>query len=147
MIKIVMAVRRKDGMSPTEFRRYWLEEHGPLARGILESLGARRYVQTHTLDTDLNGALAAARGTREAYDGIAEVWWEGSLEDMGAVWATEEGQRASATLVEDEAKFIDLERSSIDGGHGNLPTGGHRISPLMATEPPHGWPSDLPTDY
>ncbi len=33
-----------------------------------------------------------------------------------------------------------------DGGHGNLPVGGPWISPLVATEPPHGRPSDLPTD-
>ncbi len=32
-----------------------------------------------------------------------------------------------------------------DGGHGNLPVGGHRNSPLMITGSPHGWPSDLPT--
>jgi hypothetical protein len=32
-----------------------------------------------------------------------------------------------------------------DGGHGNLPVGGDRNSPVMATGSPHGWPSDLPT--
>jgi hypothetical protein len=32
-----------------------------------------------------------------------------------------------------------------DGGHGNLPIGGHRISPLAATRSPHGWPRFLPT--
>jgi len=32
-----------------------------------------------------------------------------------------------------------------DGGHGNLPIGGHRDSPLTATGSSHGWPSDLPT--
>jgi hypothetical protein len=31
-----------------------------------------------------------------------------------------------------------------DGGHENLPVGGHRISPLVATGSPHWWPSDLP---
>jgi hypothetical protein len=113
MIKIVFALRRKEGMPVEEFRRYWLEEHGPLARGIIESLGGYRYVQSHTLDTELNGALAAARGITEIYDGVAEIWWEGSLEEMGAAWATEDGQHGSATLLEDEAKFIDLERSSI----------------------------------
>jgi RNA polymerase sigma-70 factor (ECF subfamily) len=32
-----------------------------------------------------------------------------------------------------------------DGGHENLPVGGHRKSPLVAIGSPHGWPSDLPT--
>ena len=35
----------------------------------------------------------------------------------------------------------------MDGGHGNLPVGGHRKSPLAATGSPHGWPSDLPTGF
>ena len=32
-----------------------------------------------------------------------------------------------------------------DGGHENLPVGGHWISPRMAIGSPHGWPSDLST--
>ncbi len=59
----------------------------------------------------MNGALAASRGTAEAYDGLAEVWWD-SLDALAAVFASEEGQKANETLIEDEAKFIDFERSS-----------------------------------
>jgi uncharacterized protein (TIGR02118 family) len=112
MLKLVFVLRRRQGVSPEEFRRYWLEEHAPLARRLLESVGARRYVQTHTIETDLNGALAAARGTLEAYDGVAEIWWD-SLDAMVAVLNTDEGRQANETLIEDEAKFIDFERSSL----------------------------------
>jgi len=107
-----MAIRRRDDVSPEEFHRYWREEHGPLARGLLEPLNVRRYVQTHTVDTDLNAQLAAARGTVAAFDGVAELWWD-SLDDLVAVFGSEEGQRANAVLAEDEARFIDLERSSL----------------------------------
>ncbi|MCA1699811.1 MAG: hypothetical protein LC790_13255 [Actinobacteria bacterium] len=31
-----------------------------------------------------------------------------------------------------------------DGGHGNLPVGGHRISPLAVVGSPRPWPSVLP---
>jgi uncharacterized protein (TIGR02118 family) len=112
MIKLVFVIRRRKDRSPEEFHRYWLEEHGPLARGLLEGLGARRYVQTHTLDSDLNHALAESRGTMEAYDGVAEVSWE-SLDALVATVGSEEGQRANETLAEDEARFIDFERSSL----------------------------------
>jgi hypothetical protein len=111
VIKLVFVIRRREDLPLEEFHRYRLEEHGPLARSLLESLGPRRYVQTHTLTTDLNGALAASRGTSEAYDGLAEVWWD-SLDMLLAVSGTEEGQRANETLTEDEARFIDFERSS-----------------------------------
>ena len=112
MIKLVFVIRRREELSAEEFHRYWLEEHGPLARSLLEGLGARRYVQTHTINTDLNAALAASRGTAEAYDGLAEIWWD-SIDALVAVLGSEEGQRANGTLIEDEARFIDFERSSL----------------------------------
>ena len=112
MVKLVFAIRRREDVAPEEFHRYWLEEHGPLARPLLESLGARRYVQTHTVGPDLNAALAATRGTDDALDGLAEIWWD-SIEALVAASTSEEGQRIGETLRQDEAKFIDFERSSL----------------------------------
>jgi uncharacterized protein (TIGR02118 family) len=112
VIKLVFVIRRREGMAPEEFHRYWLEEHGPLARGLVEPLGARRYVQSHTVAPDLNAQLAATRGTGEAFDGLAELWWD-SLEDLAAAFTSEEGQAAGSTLMEDEARFIDFARSSL----------------------------------
>jgi uncharacterized protein (TIGR02118 family) len=112
MVKLVFVIRRRQELSSEEFHRYWLEEHGPLARRLLDSLGARRYVQMHTTGGDLNAALAAPRGTAEAYDGIAEIWWD-SLDAFIAAAGSEEGQRANETLTADEARFIDFARSSL----------------------------------
>jgi len=112
MVKLVFVIRRRQELSSEEFHRYWLEEHGPLARRLLDSLGARRYVQLHTTGGDLNAALAAPRGTAEAYDGIAEIWWD-SLDAFIAAAGSEEGQRANETLTADEARFIDFARSSL----------------------------------
>ena len=39
----------------------------------------------------------------EAYDGVAEVWWD-SLDALVAAVGSEEGQRANETLAEDEAQ-------------------------------------------
>jgi uncharacterized protein (TIGR02118 family) len=112
VIKVVMAIRRRDDVAPEEFHRYWREEHGPLACRLLGRLNLRRYVQTHTIDTDVNAQLAAARGTVQAFDGVAELWWD-SLDDLLAAFGSEDGQRANAELAEDEGRFIDLERSSL----------------------------------
>ena len=112
MLKLVFVIRRRTDVTPDEFHRYWLQEHGPLARRLLAQLGARRYVQTHTVDPELNLAMAAGRGTADAYDGVAEISWD-SREAFLAASTSEEGRRANATLAEDEAKFIDLKRSSL----------------------------------
>src|SRR5689334_10700935 len=112
MVKLVFAIRRREDISREEFHRYWLEEHGPLARNLVEPLGARRYVQAHTVAPELNAQLAATRDTSEAFDGLAEIWWD-SLDALVAAFTSEEGQQAGTALMEDEAKFIHLGRSSL----------------------------------
>lgn len=112
MIKFVYCVRRKPEITPQEFRAYWLEKHGPYVRSFAESLRARRYVQSHTLDTPLNLAAQQPRASKPAYDGITEIWWD-SLEDLVAVISTPEGQRINRLLTEDEARFCDLPNCSV----------------------------------
>ena len=107
-----MALRRRDdvcarGVPPLLARG--ARPAGPRAARAPEPAPLR---QAHTLDTGLNAQLAAARGTGEAFDGVAELWWD-SLDDLLAAFGSEDGQRANAELAEDEARFIDLERSSL----------------------------------
>jgi len=112
MIKLVYVVRRHPNMSPESFRKYWLEHHGPLVRKFAKTIRARRYVQSHTLPTEVNDQLAKARGMGEAYDGITEVWWD-RIEDLVAALSSPEGQAANRALAEDESKFVDLPNSFI----------------------------------
>lgn len=112
MLKFVYCVRRREDVSAEDFRTYWIEQHGPLVKSFAETLRARRYVQSHTIDTPLNAAARHPRGAAEPYDGITELWWD-SQEDVMAVLQTPEGQEANRILTEDEARFVDLERSSV----------------------------------
>jgi uncharacterized protein (TIGR02118 family) len=113
MIKLVFALRRREGMNRDEFQRYWREEHAPIVARHAETLRIRRYVQTHARDTDLDEALAASRRAEpRAYDGVAELWWD-SLDDLVAAYSTPEGQAAGAELLKDERRFIDLPRSPL----------------------------------
>lgn len=111
MIKLVYIVRRRSDFSPENFYRRWLD-HAPLVREAAEAIHARRYMQSHTLDTPLNEQLAESRGMGEAYDGIAEAWWE-SVDELVAGISTPEGQEAHTRLLEDEREFIDLEKSFV----------------------------------
>lgn len=44
MIKLVYCIKRKASVSPEEFYRYWLEDHGPKVRSVAAATGAVRYV-------------------------------------------------------------------------------------------------------
>jgi len=112
MLKLTYCIRRRDDVSPEEFHRYWLEEHGPLVARFREAMHAARYVQSHTVEPELNAALRASRGAAPAYDGITEVWWA-SRADFDAGLATEEGRAAGSALLEDERKFIDFGGSAL----------------------------------
>jgi hypothetical protein len=76
-----------------------------------DAMGAKRYVQSHTLDTPLNEGLRNSRGMLAEYDGVAEVWFE-SEETLIAGMSSPEGQKLGAALLEDEKNFIDHSRSS-----------------------------------
>ncbi|MCP3984780.1 MAG: EthD domain-containing protein [bacterium] len=111
MIKLVYIIRRHPDFSQEDFYKRWLS-HGPLVGEVAEAINARRYIQSHTIDTPLNEQFAQSRDMGKAYDGITEVWWD-SLEDLVAGMNTPEGQAAHKRLLEDEREFIDLANSRI----------------------------------
>lgn len=111
MIKFVMCICRHPELSRKQFQDYWLNHHGPLFQKFADTYKAKRYVQDHTVDTPLNESIRASRGMAQEYDGVAEVWFE-SEEEMIAAMSSPEGQKLSAILLEDEAKFIDHAKST-----------------------------------
>ena len=119
MIKLVFTLRRREDMTREEFQRYWREQHAPLVKRHADALQIRRYVQVHARDTDLDQAIAGARGSEPRfYDGVAELWWD-SLEELVAAFSSDAGRAASQELLEDEQRFIDLPRSPLWLGEEN----------------------------
>ncbi len=106
MIKLMMCLRRKEGMSRAEFQDYWRNNHAQLFMRFADSYATKKYLQDHTIDTPINDAIQASRGMREPYDGVAEVWFESEGALMKAM-ESPEGQKLSALLLEDESNFLD----------------------------------------
>lgn len=110
MIKFVMCLCRKEGTSREQFQDYWLNQHGPFFQTFTETMRAKKYVQSHTIDSPLNDVLRESRGMTPEYDGVAEVWFE-SEDDLIAAMSSPEGQSMSAALLEDEGNFVDHAKS------------------------------------
>jgi uncharacterized protein (TIGR02118 family) len=98
-------------MTRQEFKDYWQHKHGPFFMANADAMGAKRYVQSHTLNTPINDGLRTSRGMQPEYDGVAEVWFD-SEEALMAGMSSPEGQKLGAALLEDEGNFIDHSRSS-----------------------------------
>ncbi len=101
MVKMVVCVKRKAGMSKAEFDRYWQHNHGPLVKSVTEfSRHLRKYVQGHTVDDKV--AQFPAAGPQ--FDGVAELWFD-SVEDMNRAFTE---ARYLEIIRPDEYKFVDL---------------------------------------
>ena len=112
MIKIVFCLRRRTDLSRDEFQEYWRNTHAPLVQSHAAALGIRRYVQVHSVDDAISTAVSGSRHSPEPFDGVAELWLD-SLDALIASGSSEAGRVAAAALLEDERRFIDLERSPL----------------------------------
>jgi uncharacterized protein (TIGR02118 family) len=78
-VKAIILLARREGDTREDFRRWWLEEHAPLARRLP---GLRKLVFNL-----VNGEAG--------YDGITELWFD-SQADFDAAYASEIGQQVAA---------------------------------------------------
>ena len=74
MVKFVMCCTRNPKLSREEFQDYWLNSHGPFFMKFSNVHKAKKYVQSHTINTPLNENLRESRGMLPEYDGVAEVY-------------------------------------------------------------------------
>jgi len=113
MLKIILCIKRKPGMTREQFHSYWKGEHKDVVKQVAGSLGMRRNVHNRTLSTDLDNRIRQGRGALpDDYDGVAESWFD-SLEALISATSTEEGRKAAKLLAEDEERFIDFSQSKI----------------------------------
>ncbi|MBD2258429.1 EthD domain-containing protein [Pseudanabaena sp. FACHB-2040] len=111
MIKFVYCICKRSDLSDAEFRTYWRETHGALIRSLAQTIRAKKYIQSHRLDTPINAELVKSRGLEPLpYDGVTEIWWD-SMEEFLAGVNSPEGIAAAQQYVADEANFADFSKS------------------------------------
>ncbi len=99
MIRLTCLLRRKKGMTPSDFQDYWQNQHGPLVARSKCGRYAIRYEQ-HPRPLDDYAGL----DDRSGYDGVTVQWFE-SMEAYRAHMAEED----FASVLEDTARFLDTD--------------------------------------
>ena len=94
MVKYVILLQRRAGMTRAEFLQHWFNLHTPM---VAQLPGIRGYVLSPTV---------AAVGYEPDCDGIGELWF-GSVEEALAAFNTPEGRALRA----DTQRFADSERA------------------------------------
>jgi uncharacterized protein (TIGR02118 family) len=77
MVKLIVVIRRKQGLSQKDFHEHWGTRHASLVRACPASKRyLRKYVQCHTLE----GEYLAGE---PAFDGTAELWFNSVADKEG----------------------------------------------------------------
>ncbi len=97
MVKVIVLLPRRDGMSQEEFARYAQDKHLPL---VTQLPGLRRLV--------VNRVLPDPIGPPPAYDAVAEDWFD-DLAAMSAAFESPEGQ----AVLADAPNFLDMSRLQV----------------------------------
>lgn len=96
MLKFMVVLYRRQGMTDPEFRRHLENIHAPLAKNLP---GLRKYVQ--------NYVCSDPKRTAPGWDAIVELYFDDRAA-MEAAWASPQGAASDADLT----AFADLSRST-----------------------------------
>jgi uncharacterized protein (TIGR02118 family) len=96
MLKFVVVVYKRPGMSMEDFRHYFRDVHGPMVQNIP---GLKKYVQ--------NYIIADPKRKPPGWHGLAELYFD-DWEAMEAAWSSEQGILATNDL----GAFVDLSQTS-----------------------------------
>lgn len=95
LVKLLLLLRRKPGLTLEEFGERWRDPHGPLTVATLP--GLRRHVQCPVVPE-------AYREGEPVFDGVSELWWD----DVDAFRHSWQEALGDGRLLEDAAAFVDL---------------------------------------
>ncbi len=112
MIKLTFALVRRADFTREAFQTYWFETHAPLVASVREVLRICRYVQLHSAAPEISADIRRSRNGPEQFDGVAQLWWD-SFDDLTANADNPKAAEAGRLLLEDERRFIDLEKSPL----------------------------------
>jgi uncharacterized protein (TIGR02118 family) len=96
MLKFMVVIYKRPGLTQEQFRQHLQDIHGPLAKSLP---GLRKYVQNYV----------CADPTRKApgWDAVIELYFE-DWASMEAAWASPQGAASDADLP----AFVDLTRTT-----------------------------------
>ena len=97
MIKMIITIKRREGMSHEEFAHYQREIHRPLLMAIPE---ARQYIRRFVVSYP----IPAPDYSGPSYDSVVEAWFD-SMEDMNALYFSD---NFFQKVDPDHSNFMDL---------------------------------------
>ena len=95
MFKLIILLKKRENRTNTEFTKYWLEMHAPIAKKMPE---LKKYV--------LN-VVQQPPDREPEYDGVVEMWFD-DTESMKRAFASPEGQATQKDAQQFASKMTTL---------------------------------------
>ncbi len=112
MIRLITCLKRRDDVSPEEFRRHWQDAaFDELIGRIVALTGAERCAKNLTLSVAANSLLMQERGLAEPFDGIIEYWWHDAA-NFEALYNSGERKALMQEMQDYQVRFADLAAST-----------------------------------
>jgi len=114
MIRLVSCIKRKQGITPAEFQKYWDDpQFQALINSMASTVNAIRGVKYRTLHVEANALAQQLRETEvEPFDGTIEYWWK-SAQDFQGLLATHETTQALKEMKTFQEQFVDSANCSV----------------------------------
>jgi len=101
MVKAILLLKRKPGLTPAEFRQQYEEVHAPLVLKQYPDIRkyVRNYVATNVIPADVE---------EPDFDCITEVWFDNNVEGVQAIMDTMTGGGVASQALRHSGKvFVD----------------------------------------
>jgi hypothetical protein len=105
MIKIACLLKKKEGLSDAEFKRYYEEEHAPLAMRLLPVF--HEYSRSYIVRDERYIPAHIPQATNALFcDVITQITFK-TEEDFEKLMSLQAAPVIAKTLADDEARFLD----------------------------------------
>jgi hypothetical protein len=105
-------MKRKPELTAEQFRRYWNDpQFSALIERVATLTGATRHAKNATLTVEANLLVQQTRGTRDAYDGVLEYWWDSAAHLIERT-NSPEGRALTQEMLAFQTQFVDLGAST-----------------------------------
>lgn len=115
-VKIVLALRQKDGVSAERLLKVWREERGPHVASLQTRINLVKYIQVHRQKGALDDGLRSSRKDlmrqeEPPFDLVEELVFDGTLDDFANNYHSE--TTAWSAFRQSCAEYLDYSRSYI----------------------------------
>jgi hypothetical protein len=108
MIRLIICIKKKKGISSKKFREYWNNpEFEILIDRLATLLGLFRVSRRLTLQVSANIRIMQAMKTKEPYDAVIE-WWFESASRLAPLLAKPEAHEALRESMKYQSQFVDF---------------------------------------